>query len=123
MKKITVTVVALVLFVVVSSLAILAFGNPAWHKQIYLFQLYVWPNDDRLLYPPCGHTGRWIVWYPDGTKQTEMATVKGQVHGVWREWYTNGALCAEYNYSQGLLHGEYTIWKPEGGMRYLRIPR
>ncbi len=116
--------------------AVLCFGNPQWHKQLYLWQTWLMPSRQ---WPWGAYTGTWTVWaqdgrkvfeweyvdgqpkgrllwfHPDGTMQGECWAEDGHDHGRWTVWYLGGAIVREQGEKQrGEKHGRWRYFHPHG---------
>jgi len=76
--------------------AVFAFGNPQWHKQVYMFQAYIWPSQvnasmvgfsgfdgnrkdfHQTLSIPKSFSGEWTVWDENGNWVERYAVIKGK---------------------------------------------
>ncbi len=84
--KLWLTVLAGVAVLVVVGAGVLFFGDPQWHRLVYLAQQSVRGE----LVPPARYTG------------------------VWRDYYTNGKLKAEMHYAAGVPQGEFCCFHANG---------
>ena len=101
--------------VCLAALAVLRFGNPQWHRWVFMFQAYVWPR--RQPEPPKGFTGVWRTWYPSGRRMNEVGFRNGREHGFERDFYPDGKRWSEGRYVNGRLEGDWTLWAPDGNRR------
>lgn len=51
--------------------------------------------------------GKFIRWYPNGSKSMEKSFQRSKEHGNCTHWYENGLKSSEVNYKNGEYHG----WK------------
>jgi len=100
-------------------LGVLSFGNPQWHKRIFMWQAYTWPANmihyqtvgggggsiPSLYFPPEKHTGEWRTWYSTGVLKSSKTLNNGIKDGVVREWYDNGKMKRQKHYKNGKEYG------------------
>lgn len=106
-------------------LATLRFGNPQWHRLIYMFQSYVWIVGDfenaddfdptmTFMKPPQGYTGTWRQWSSKGRLLTEVAYVDGMQNGRASVFLPLGYVNV-YQMKDGKFNGPYQEFYPDGG--------
>ena len=85
---------------VTAGVCILGYGNPQWHRMIYLFQARVWTG--RIPEMPKYYTGVWRRWARDDGELLREAEYKyGVLNGMERRW-DNGKLWKEAEYEDGV---------------------
>lgn len=117
------TLFLFVLFIIIlySSLFLLVyFGNPQWHKSIYLIQksgiFGLFPDRRVAKRPGCSsnnnsqYTGLWRDWSADGTKTYEGHFKNGKEEGKHTEWYPQKwtdklTIRSKTEYVNGIRHG------------------
>jgi hypothetical protein len=76
-----------------ATVALLRFGNPQWHKYVFMFQAYVSPGEDPDV--PEDFTGTWRTWYKNGGAMNEIQFRDGAQHGLERVYFPDGDLWEE----------------------------
>ncbi len=89
------------------------YGNPQWHKRIYMFQVYTLRRA-KDAQPPPGYTGLWVEWHRNGVKASETQYRKGRMHGKRIGYADDGRIAAEGNYENGEPQGTRTFWHRNG---------
>jgi len=86
----------------------LRFGNPQWHKAIYLFQAFFHPGVHP--HPPIDFSGFWQQWYRNGQLRMETKYRVGVKHGPYQLRNRSGATIASGLYHEGKpWNGEWAI--------------
>ena len=138
MKRFLLSALGLILVLACAALGSLAFGNPQWHKRVYMFQAFVYPKHvDGYIKQPPNFSGTWIMWNRHGNKIAEQDYKNGKLDGkeIWWEgnrkkyeqnykdgeidgvqiyWGENGLASAVNNFKNGKLHGTQTIYYKNG---------
>ncbi len=100
-------VVGIILIGIVLPGTLLCFGNPQWHKQLFIWQTWLIPSRK---WPWGDYTGTWNVWGQDGRAEFEWQYVRGQPHGRLRWFFDDGSLQGECWAEAGEDHGPWTVW-------------
>lgn len=107
---------------IVAVLGVLRFGNPQWHKYVYMCRAYWWyswpaeqdEHSNRYLFVPDNFDGTWKTWNRDGSIRHEWNYKEGNKHGTCVWLYATGRKAHKKNYKDGFLHGTRTDWHPNG---------
>lgn len=102
---------------------VLHYGNPQWHRCIYMYQCHWMPAERprtlvdhasstarplaAFLRRPAGYTGVWNMWDRQGTLRRATSYIDGSRHGVSRTYDALGRLEFEAHYDGGRLDGAY----------------
>lgn len=114
--------------ITVALLCVFRYGNPQWHKRIYIFQVYTWPRFDNAelppgfdggwgpsdrsgVRPPVDFSGVWFDWDKRGNKTTETSYAGGRKHGLCIKYGGDGVKFSEETFQNGLRHGKMTVWQ------------
>ncbi len=95
----------------------LLYGQPQWHRAIYLTQARIFPQRYNRCYypnepwfyrlsPPRHYSGTWYDYYPNGRLRNAAGYRDGERHGTRREWDHRGELIDTDYYEEG-------FWYPE----------
>ena len=119
MKYIYITLSTVILLIVLT-FCLLQFGNPQWHKSIFIFQAYYFNGEYEIAYPgvPEDFDGVWREWFEDGTSFAQVNYVKGVKHGMRKFFYENGQLYFIDDYHNGLHEGFSVIYEETGFRAY-----
>ncbi len=90
---------------------LLQFGNPQWHKYVYLFQSLSGDPDGRM---PSNYTGVWRSWRADGWKMEETYC-NGVREGRVTCWNGDGHIYWEAEFRGGDRDGPELYWWSETG--------
>ncbi len=60
--------------------------------------------------------GRWIYWYGNGQRQSDLHFDRGLLDGAYLTWHENGARKTVGAYRQGLPHGRWCKWHENGAL-------
>ncbi len=101
--------------VVLLGFLVFRYGNPQWHRYIYIFQVHIVPrkykgNVDRTGVRPKDFTGVWVDWDRQGNKRDETEYRGGVKHGRAIRYRADGSVSWKGNYERGRLHGKVTKW-------------
>jgi len=114
------TIIGFILIINLGTLAVLRFGNPQWHRWIYVFQCYYWPGHklemtigDNLysspvfynfISPPENYTGKWKLWYKNGGLKESVNFNNGKLNGPSVYYFSSGRIRAKINWQNGDLN-------------------
>ncbi len=59
-------------------------------------------------------SGKWIKYYPDGSKSFEANYINGKKEGVALAWWSNGNLKSKSNFTNGVANGRQEQWYRSG---------
>ena len=109
-----------VVVVFVAVVALLAFGNPQWHRLFYqaqtdIFTTNIIPED---LMPPKHYTGTWTQWqhYPRTFRTKTFECENGELHGRVVIYHWNGVKADEFFVVDGLMNGRSLAWDEQGNL-------
>lgn len=87
---------------------LLRYGNPQWHRYIFMFQAFVYPGEpDRLILPK-------VSDYDAAMASPSLVRLPSRYTGIWRQWDEKGRLQSHETYVDGLLEGEAYSWFNSG---------
>lgn len=81
---------------------------PQLHKSV----LSVW------IPPAPDFTGKWITYFVNGQKSTEIEYKDGEYNGTYTSFYSNGQKSYEQQYLNGVIHGPDQGWHENGQRSY-----
>jgi len=70
--------IALTLVLALTTLGILRFGNPQWHKYVYIFQAHYFPKYKNGMIFPQNKNGIWNVWDNKGYLRLKFYVKNGR---------------------------------------------
>lgn len=114
-KTLLLALVLTLLGVSIAGVAVLRFGNPQWHKYIYLFQAHVWPGEEPQ--PPSDFTGTWRAWWKNGQLRESIDFRNGRFDGEYLQWHPNGTRWESSTYQDDDLDGPTLMWNAQGQKR------
>lgn len=126
-------------FVLFVHFILLSFGNPQWHRWVFMYQVFViHDHSDRFLVPakqdwlalcsgdapealPSRYTGVWKVWNEDGEIHRYTTYRNGMMHGLDYGWSGSGTFWADSiawygHYRHGLRSGLHIVRDLRGSM-------
>lgn len=120
----TYAAIGLTVVLALATLGILRFGNPQWHKYVYIFQCYYWPkhvfkpgvlnsSGDPYKYeisPPENYSGMWKSWHKNGHLESSGNYILGGKNGQWGYWLVNSQKFMSGNYLKGVREGTWKYW-------------
>jgi hypothetical protein len=120
MRKYFLSTLGLMLLLVCAALSVLVFGNPQWHKRVYMFQAFVYPKPvDGRIHPPANFSGTWIMWDEHGAKSNEREYKNGKLDGKETRWENNRKE-HETHYRNGEFDGTTIYWGKTGLVSVVR---
>jgi len=91
---------------------VLAFGNPQWHKQVYLFQANgYYLSDFKRIPAPKNYSGVWRDWNQKRVFFLYRTFQNGLMHGELKRYDDKGVLIYKANYHSGKQIGFDYIYK------------
>lgn len=78
-KRMAVTTLGVTLLCACAAMVVLRFGNPQWHKQIFIFQCYRWPGSEPRPYQYPRFNGMWRAWHENGQLSYTQPIQGGQL--------------------------------------------
>ncbi len=101
--------------VVLVGFLVFRYGNPQWHRYIYILRVHILPpkykgNPARLGLIPSDFTGVWVNWDRQGNKRAETEYRGGAKHGKAIRYRVDGSVSWKGNYELDRLHGKVTKW-------------
>jgi len=108
-RRCTLGILLAVAGLALSSLLVLQYGNPQWHRYIYLWQDLCPEGCNR----PPGYSGMWTSWFLDGERR-ETWFRAGVPQGTDVYWYANGLPAFRAEVVDGVQQGPFTAWHDNG---------
>jgi hypothetical protein len=113
-------IIIALLFVVIVAAILFCFGNPQWHKHIYMFQAYILPK----IYGPVdlpklpnSFTGTWTDWDKNGNKISIRSYYKSNLHGKTVFYYKSGQIKSVHHSKLGKAHGVEKFYYKNGKIK------
>jgi len=70
-----------------------------------------------------GFTGKYVEYYKNGQKKSELNYKNGKENGLDTRWYGNGQKSYEGNYKNGKYDGLWTGWDINGQKQFETNPK
>lgn len=87
-------------------------GKISQPPRLYKSVLSVW------IPPAPDFTGKWVTYFVNGEKATEIDYKDGEYNGTYTSFYANGQKCYEQHYVNGVIQGRDQGWHENGKQSY-----
>jgi antitoxin component YwqK of YwqJK toxin-antitoxin module len=85
------------------------------YKENQLIDLQAWDKKGDQTIKDC--TGTAILYYPDGSRMSQVSYKNCLMHGEWITWFKNGQVESEFYYDEGVPTGIWKFWNPDGTLQ------
>ncbi len=111
------TALAVLTILLLLCIALLAFGNPQWHRYIYIWQSLGDPNrpDEKM---PANYSGIWKSWFIGG-ERLESEYRNGRLNGKCVYWFASRQKKWEDHWKDGRKQGPSILWWSNGKLRHV----